>query len=364
MIEVFQAILLGSTFILSIYWLLAWVKITTYQTSQTSEVQPVSVIVCAHNELNNLKTLLPILLDQNHPDFEVIVVDDRSDDDTYDYMLEAQNDRLKNVRVDQVHDHINAKKYAITLGVKAAKNEILLFIDADCTPNSSGWIQQMTQGFLPSTDFTLGVSFYSRAKGFLNQYIRYETLLTAVNYISWAQLGNPYMGVGRNLAYRKSTFLENKGFNKYQHVTGGDDDLLVNQLAHKKNTHVVVGAASLTFSVPKQKWSSYFKQKLRHFSVSKYYKTKDKLLLGLQNLCNLLYWLSLFILASQTNLYEILGGVLLFRWVILINLNYFTSKKFGDRMNSWLVPILDIFHVAYVTITGSIAIFTKKVQWK
>ncbi|UXP30724.1 glycosyltransferase [Reichenbachiella agarivorans] len=364
MSEIFLFVLLGSTFILSIYWTVAWIKISRYSTNTSSQNQPVSVIVCAHNELDNLKELIPILQQQNHPNFEIIIVDDRSDDDTFDYMLDIKSEKLKHVRVDKVHDHINAKKYAITLGVKAAKNDILLFTDADCRPTSENWITEMTSHIQEQTKFSLGVSQYIKEKGFLNLYIRYETQQTAVNYAAWALAGNPYMGVGRNLAYRKSAFIENKGFNKFQHIMGGDDDLLVNQLANKKNTQVVLGADSLTLSVPKKTWREYFRQKLRHFSVSKYYSFKDKTLLGLQNLSNLLFWLSLIILAIQTNRYEIVLGILLFRWIMLMNLNYFTSKKFGDRINTWLVPVLDLFYVLFVTTAGTIAIFTKKVKWK
>lgn len=364
MTDIYLYILLSSTGILFIYWILGWTKIGLYRKAAQNTAQPVSIIVCAHNELHNLKLLIPKLLQQDHPDFEIIIVNDRSDDGTYDFMLETKSDRIKNVTVDQVHDHINTKKYAITLGIRAAKHDVLLFTDADCMPYSDQWIQEMTNGFTDQTDFCIGVSQYTKTKGFLNRYIRYETLLTAINYSSWALAGNPYMAVGRNLAYRKSSFLEHKGFNKFQHITGGDDDLLINQFANKKNTQVVLGADALTHSIPKTGWNTYFKQKLRHFSVSKYYSTKDKALLGLQSLSNLLYWLSLIILALQTNQYEIPLAVLGFRWIILMNLNFFTSKKVGDRMNSWLVPVLDLFYVLFVTITGTIAIFTKKVKWK
>lgn len=365
MTEILIYALLTSIGILSIYWFLALIKIGLYKKKEaSSNIEGVSVIVCAHNELDNLKELLPELESQQHPNFEIIIVDDRSDDGTYDYMLDIKSEKIKHVRVDQVHDHINAKKYAITLGVKAAKNNLLLFTDADCRPQSDQWISSMATGLSSSTQFVLGASQYFQGKGLLNALIRYETLMTACNYLSFALAGNPYMGVGRNLAYKKDLFLSNKGFNKYQHVTGGDDDLFVNQFANSKNTSVAIGEESLTHSVPKNKWGHYFSQKLRHLSVSKYYSFKDKFLLGLQSLANLVFWPSLIILALETELYPITAGVLLFRWLVLSNLNYFTSKKIGDRMNSWLVPILDLLYVLLVTVIGGIAIFTKKVKWK
>lgn len=353
----------GSLVILTIYWLVILVQILGFK-PKTKREQPVSVIVCAHNELENLKSLIPELLNQEHYDFEVIIVDDRSDDGTYDYLLENQSDKLKFARVDQVHDHINAKKFALTMGIKAASNDILLLTDADCKPSSKQWIKEMTEPFTKDTDFVIGLSPYEKGNGLLGHFIQFETQWTAMNYVGFALAGNPYMGVGRNLAYRKSAFLNNKGFSKIQHITGGDDDLLINELANKKNTRLVLGSESLTYSIPKTSWGDYLKQKTRHWSVGKYYRLKDKILLGLQNVSNLVFWLALIILAIQTNNYFIPAGLLIFRMSFITILINSTSKKFGYRMNIWLVPVMDILYAGYASIFGTIALFTKKVRWK
>ncbi|MEO9806656.1 MAG: glycosyltransferase [Reichenbachiella sp.] len=349
--------------ILIIYWTVLLIKILSYRTKPKKN-HPVSVIVCAHNELTNLKKLIPLLLEQEHSNFEVIIVDDRSDDGTYDYLLEAQSEQLKFVRVDRVHDHINAKKFALTLGIKAAVNDIVLLTDADCVPASVQWISEMTGNFVKKTEYVLGLSPYSKSSGLLGHFIQFETQWTAMNYVGFALAGNPYMGVGRNLAYRKSSFLEHKGFSTIQHIVGGDDDLLINERANKNNTRVVIGSDSLTYSIPKATWSEYIRQKIRHWSVSKYYRIKDKFLLGLQNFANLVFWLALTILAVQTNNYLIPAGMLIFRMVFVTILVNLTSKKFGYRMNIWLVPLMDILYAGYASIFGIIALLTKKVRWK
>lgn len=348
----------------TIYWGLNWIKIISHKPDENTSPVPTSIIVCAHNEIDNLKELLPILTEQDHPDFEVIVINDRSHDETYDFLLGYDHPLVKPSHVDKVHDHITAKKFAITMGVKAAKNDVLLFIDADCRPDSSLWIQQMTNGFKDETNFSLGVSFYNKEKGLLNYLIRLETLFTAINYMGFSLLGNPYMGVGRNLAYRKSLFLKNKGFNKYQGITGGDDDLFVNQLAKPKSTLSIIGADSLNHSVPKTTWSSWFTQKIRHMSVGKHYRFMDKLLLGTQTMTHSLFWVALISLALSTHDYIVPAGLFLFRLIFMAFLCHSTSKKFGDRMNIGLVPILDILYVLYISILGTKAIFTKNVRWK
>lgn len=364
MTSIFLSILIGTLVILLFFWIIPWINIGRHKKTIEETTQPVSIIVCAHNELDNLKTLIPLLEEQVHPDLEIIIVDDRSDDGTYDFMLAHKSDKVKHVRVNRVHDHISAKKYAITLGVKAASNDILLFTDADCTPNSHQWVQEMTNNMDDSKSFSIGISQYEKQDSFLNKLIRFETQQTALAYIGAALSGNPYMGVGRNLCYRKSLFLKQNGFNKYQHVIGGDDDLLVNQWATKKNTQVVLGTASNTQSVPKKTWSEYFYQKVRHISVGKFYRAKDKFLIGFQNLLNIVYWLALYILAIQSDQYYILAGVVVFRALLLTILNYYTSKKFGDRINIWFVPLLDVIYVWLISIVGLVALFTKKVKWK
>lgn len=351
-------------FIQFVYGLCILTAVLRHRKTGVTNTNPVSVIVCAHNELQNIEKLLPKLKSQNHPDFEIIIIDDRSDDGTYDFLLDAKGEQVKVVTINQVHDHINAKKFAITMGVKAAKNDILLFIDADCTPKSNNWILEMTACVQPETEFVLGVSMYEKRKGFLNLFIRYETLLTAINYIGFAICGNPYMGVGRNLAYRKSMFLKSNGFNKYQHVTGGDDDLLVNHRANKSNTMVSLGEEALTISQPRTTWSGFFQQKIRHISVSKYYRFKDKVLLGLQNMSSSLFWIALISLAIVSNQYLIPGALFLLRIILVVNLAYLTSKKLGDRINPWLLPIMDLIYVPYIMVLGSVAILTKKVKWK
>jgi len=364
MTSIFISILLSSLLILSLFWVIPWINIVRYKKPIQKKSNPVSVIVCAHNELSNLQTLIPLLEQQDHPDFEIIIVDDRSEDGTYDFMLGYESEKVKHVRVDSVHDHISAKKYAITLGVKAASHDLLLFTDADCRPNSNLWVQEMTNTMDDATSFSIGVSQYLKQDTFLNKIIRFETQQTAFAYIGSALSGNPYMGVGRNLCYRKSLFLNNNGFNKYQHVIGGDDDILVNQWGKKKNTQVVLGTESIIQSIPKKTWNEYFSQKVRHISVSKFYRAKDKMLIGFQNLLNIIYWCALYTLAVQSDQYYIIGGAVAFRILLLVNLNYYTSKKFGDRINIWFVPLLDIIYVWLISIVGLVALFTKKVKWK
>lgn len=333
----------------------------------SQEIPGVSIVISAKNELENLKRLIPLLLKQQFKSYELILVDDKSTDDSYDYLIELdQHEPLfKLVRIDSTPDHINNKKYALTLGIKAAKFDHVLLTDADCFPESEFWLNEMSLGF--TTDkkkFVIGYSQYFKAKGLLNIFIKYETMFTAIQYYGIGLLGNPYMGVGRNIAYRKSFFLDNNGFGKYKNVVGGDDDLLVNRYAKRKNTSFILSPESTIYSNPKTKLSEFILQKTRHLSVSKYYRGTDKLLLGLLTMSKIIFWIS-FIAAimSVFKTYLILAGFFLVM-VSLLTALFVLKRKTGDNSSIWMLPILDFIFIFYYISTGLKVLFTKKVRWK
>lgn len=330
-----------------------------------SAPQPVSIIICAHDEEENLRELLPLLLQQDHPEFEVIVVEDRCNDGTYDYLREATNKHpnLRMVRVQHKPDHISGKKYALTLGIKAAKYEHLLFTDADCRPAGNQWARVITSAYQPATEMVLGFSPYQKTTGWLNAFIRFEALLTAIQYLGFAWLGNPYMGVGRNLSYKKSKFLSGKGFITHQHVTGGDDDLFVNQYAKRSNTLAVATPESIVYSKPASGWKQFLHQKRRHLAAGKYYRFGDKFILGLFMLTWLASWI-LLVPAWLSGLPYFIAGVILFRVLILILLFTALTRKTGVQFELWKIPVLDFIFTFYYLVTGLRALVAKRLRWK
>ena len=356
-------------FIQLVYWILFLRAFSKRQSVQASG-EPVSVIVCAHDEEENLKELIPLLLQQEYHAFEVVVVNDRSNDNTYDYLLEATklHPRLKMVNVKDTPPHVNSKKYALTLGIRAASNDLILLTDADCRPNSMQWINSMSETFDEKTQFVLGFSPYNHAPGFLNHFIRFESLVTALQYFSFALFGNPYMGVGRNLAYRKSLFLEKKGFNNYLHVTGGDDDLFVNQHANGKNTKVQFSSAALVKSIPEKTFADFIHQKVRHLSVGKRYRAGHKILLGLFQASWFLAWvLGLTLIGLSFLDYRlalVVAGAVVLRWIFQILGIHSIVKRNGLSFKLWIIPVLDFVYPIYYISTGLVALFTQKVRWK
>lgn len=334
----------------------------------TTDPKPVSLIVCAHDEEQNLRQLLPLLMTQAYDHFEVIVVEDRSNDGSYDYLLEATQryPNLKMVRITSKPEHINGKKFALTLGIKAAKYEMVLLTDADCRPKGKHWVQEMMSRFGENTSIVLGYSPHVKLNGMLNAFIRFEGLLTGIQYIGFALLGRPYMGVGRNVAYRKSLFLDNKGFNGHQTITGGDDDLFINAHASKFNTAVSIGKKALVYTIPERTWREFYIQKLRHLSVGRFYKFSDRVVLGMFMVSWLLFWLSVgpAALVNEPWAHHGIVGLLLARWIFLISLFHSASRKMGDPFEAWKVPFLDIIYTIYYLVTGLSALKSKRIRWK
>lgn len=356
-----------SSVIIQLYFLLStYIRLIFYKKKETkTAVAPVSIIVCAFNELENLKKLLPKLYEQKHPDFEIIVVDDKSYDGTYEYLREEaqQNSLLQVATITETPEHINYKKYALLIGIKKAKHDVVLFTDADCIPATDQWASAMSAAFEKDTNIVLGYSQYEKRKGLLNAFIRYETLHTGVQYIAAALGKRAYMGVGRNLAYKKSFFLEKDGFSGFEGVMGGDDDLFVNKYATRKNTKVSIGRNSLVYSYPKTTFKEFYQQKLRHLSVGKLYRFGSKFRLGILLFTLLLFWFSFITLAIvEKEPFWLLGGFL-GRLVYLVLIYIPSGKKLGDSTNIFTLIFLDFFYLMYQFIIGIPALFAKKVKW-
>jgi glycosyltransferase involved in cell wall biosynthesis len=328
---------------------------------------PVSVIICAKNEAENLKKFLPSVISQDYPSFEIVLINDASNDDTLEVMehFSKLHDNIKIVNVKSIEAFWGNKKYALTLGIKAATNEFLLFTDADCEPVSKQWIKKMSSHFSNKKSLVLGYGAYAKIKkSFLNKLIRFETLVTAVNYFSFANLGLPYMGVGRNMAYTRKEFFNANGFINHIKIRSGDDDLFVNQIATPQNTAICISNGSFTQSTPKTTFDAWFKQKRRHVSTAKHYKLNHKILLALLYATNLLFWLLAFILLVTLFNWKIVLALFFTRIILQYVIMGASSKKLNELDLIVLVPFLEIFLIiAQLTIFIN-NLISKPNHWK
>ncbi|MFH0865895.1 MAG: glycosyltransferase [Bacteroidota bacterium] len=366
-------VLVFSFIILMAYYWCIFSRLAFYRKKTNHEGNhPVSVVICAKNEYSNLKKNLPLILEQDYTDFEVVLVNDCSDDDS-DYLLKKFSEQYSYLNVVTIKQNVNfftGKKFALAVGIKSAKNDLVLLTDADCTPKSKRWIFEMQKCFSDKKQIIIGYSGYEKRKGFLNRMIRYDTIYTAIQYLSYSLSGMAYMGVGRNLAYNKELFFKNKGFTSHYHIASGDDDLFINQVAKHGNTCIEIIPESQTFSAPKLNWPDWLRQKKRHYSTGKLYKNKHKLLLGLFPMCNLLFYTTLVFLLTQLILDFSLGNIILVSSFYFLKTasQMFIFKKCMKRLDEknllLISPVMDFIFIIINPLIAFSNFLVQDNKWK
>ncbi|MBD79649.1 MAG: glycosyl transferase family 2 [Crocinitomicaceae bacterium] len=329
-------------------WLVTSLVIFTKSKEKPHPKVPVSIIICARNESENLIQFIPKIMEQDYPEFEVVVVDDRSIDDTQVLLKAFENkyDNLKITRVQKSELHWAGKKFALTIGLKSATHQHVLLTDADCFPASDQWVKHMTAQFSKTRKIILGYGSYQKLPGVLNKLIRSETILIALQYLGLAKMGIPYMGVGRNLAYDKELFFDNRGFASHQFMPSGDDDLFINEVATPKNTNICFDQESYTLSIPESSFSAWSQQKRRHLTTSNRYSLSSKAALIYITLVRYIFYAglvtSLFFHAEWLGL--AVFGLNLFSLLIL----HYKPLKMTSSLDlmPW-IPISEIFLLLY-----------------
>jgi len=329
---------------------------------------PFSVIICARNEAGNLRRYLPgILAQQYDADWELLLVDDASTDDTPIILQELQekNPLLRVIRME--HKLLPGKKHALEQGINASKYAHILLTDADCEPAGVFWLSHMAASLNcnSETEIVLGYAPMKTAAGALNRWARFETAHTAMQYCSFALAGMPYMGVGRNLAFKKSVFERVGGFSKHRDIPSGDDDLLVNAAATATNTSICTDPAAFVFSESKTTWRQWLLQKRRHLGASSTYRPMHQLLLASLSLSLVFhYFLLLLLLLSGWNLHLLAVAYclrMLTLWIVYRGV--FSRLQCSDLLQ-W-IPVLDVLLAMYYGLAVPYyLVFSRPIVWK
>jgi glycosyltransferase involved in cell wall biosynthesis len=361
-------VLFGISWIIQMiyYWIL-YSRLAFYRGMvQDTGTKPVSVIVCAKNEYQNLLHNLPSILEQDYPDFEVIVVNDASDDDSIE-LLNSLAREYKHLRIFDLEKNLNffsGKKFPLSLGIKSAQHEIILLTDADCQPASPQWIRIMQANYDERTEVVLGYGTYKKTVGFLNQLIRYDAFMVAMQYLSFALAGSPYMGVGRNLSYKRSLFYETKGFTSHYKLKSGDDDLFINKAANRVNTKIEISPDAHTISTAKASLMQWILQKRRHYTTAHYYRPVFKFMLSIGYISKLLLYLSFITLLvlNYNDLIVLIAFSVFFisHWLILA----FCTNKMRENDLAVLSPILEIILLALTPVIYFSNLLIKQEKWK
>ena len=375
-------------FIVLVLFVLAWLvqmlyhwilfrRLAFYKKNEKSTaMEPVSVIVCARDSYEYLLDLIPAVLSQDYPDFELVIVNDCSQDQTEEYLKELarNNPKINLVNLTQNLNFFQGKKFPLSMGIKSAKHDLLLLTDADCVPTTDQWIKEMVSAYRNNTEIVVAYGPYFERKGLLNKLIRFDTLYIAMQYLSLSLAKKTYMGVGRNLSYRKSTFMKNKGFTSHYNIPSGDDDLFISQVANKRNTRVYIDAVNRVESEPKRSWGTWIRQKRRHYSTGIKYKSNINRILGLLLGSRLIYYptlVSLFILPAAFEIslgkiyyFVVIGFFALLHYITQVIIYHKSAKQLGEKhLGLAFTPIYDCFFMIFTTIIGFWSTISKPKGW-
>ncbi len=359
----------GICFVIQVlYWSLIFPRILLFRPVSSSIPKfPVSVIICARNEEVNLRKNLPLVMEQDYPDFEVIVVNDASTDGTEELLfdLQRQYPHLRSTFIRE-NEHVRAgKKLALTVGIKSAKHDWVLLTDADCSPSTDQWIYSMQRNFTANHQVVLGYGGYRRGKGLANLVSRYEAFSTALQYFGLSLAGHPYMGTGRNLAYRKSLFFKNRGFASHYDLASGDDDLFINEVARKANTGIEIRPESFTCSETEKTWKDWYYQKKRHLTTGPRYRFSTKLVVGLEPMARMGFYGVLIALLASRVLTAYILGVFVFRMLLTGVIIKLGMGRLHEKYLLLPSPLLD-FALPWVHLfmVFSNYVATKRARWK
>jgi glycosyltransferase involved in cell wall biosynthesis len=354
--------------IIQLYFYLRYFRLLAFYKKPKSDMHlehAVSVVVCARDEADEIEVNLPGILVQSYRStHEVVVVNDNSHDDTK-YLLEGLYKQFKQLHIVELKQeavHIPGKKFPLSMGIKSAKYELLLLTDADCIPASEHWLKKMQDAFLPGIEIVLGYGAYKKKKGLLNKIVRFDAFHTAIQYLSSAIAGKAYMGVGRNLAYKKELFFKHKGFAKHHHLSGGDDDLFINGAATGHNTAVVIDPEAFTYSSTPESWDEWVVQKERHNAAGKYYKAKDRLRLGFYIVSHFLYY-PIFVAALLTFDWRWVVGIFLCRMLTQAIVFGLSMKKLSESDLFPFFWLWDLWMFFYYLSFASSLWKKPKTQW-
>ncbi|MCW3124803.1 MAG: glycosyl transferase family 2 [Bacteroidetes bacterium] len=327
---------------------------------------PVSIVICAKNEAENLAHNLKVIMIQHYPKFEVIIVNDQSTDNTVEVVADffKRNDNIRLFNIKPGDKPMPGKKFALKTGVDAAQYDIVVVTDADCKPYSAHWLEHIIGAYVGGTDFVLGYSPYYKHPGVLNKIIRYENVMTAMQYMSFAQAGMPYMGVGRNMSFRKKVFTGWDPSHKSKKVQSGDDDLFVNAKAKGRTTEICTHKDSFTYSEAETTLGAWIRQKARHIGSATHYKFHHKVLLFLFALSDFLFYTTFIVLCIKSFilLFVLLSGFFVVYTKRIVTTRINTKLQQSD-LSPWLF-ILDPLYVVYLFSIFMISLFRPKQEWK
>ncbi|MFV0467405.1 MAG: glycosyltransferase [Dysgonomonas sp.] len=316
----------------------------------SSLVKPsVSVVIISKNESVSLEKNLPFVLSQDYPDFEVIVVNDGSTDESEEVLrrLEHTNPHLYHTFSPDSRD----RKLSMTIGIKATTKDVLLFTEASCKPLSDQWIEQMMEHLTDQTEVVLGYSYYEGDTSFYNRMANFDGLYFSLQYLSKAILKHPYTGTFRNLAFRRKLFFDHKGFSEVLNYDSCED-VFINKVMNKENVTVSLSQDSFT-SMVLDSYSLWKNIRVTYKRAENHFKGGRHNIFSVETLSRLLFYLVFVLLLAYGIVLEnwafvgVVGLLFAIRLLIQMIIINKAGKYFKTSTFYWSFILCDILQPFY-----------------
>lgn len=372
---VLLVILTAAFIVLCLYYGLVFFRVARFKNKKLprpdevsdSDWPSVSVVVIAHNEAEFLKESLPYLLEQDYPDFEVVVVDYTSQDDTQ-FVLRVCSENYPNLKPVNFPEDVNmfkGKKYPLSIGIKSAKKDVILLTDPDCVPKDFGWIREMMCGYMHGASIVMGYTLLKQEKTMLNAFEQYDNLVYNASFLGMAIMGNPYTASGRNLSYRRDFFFKRGAFISHYTIPEGADDLFVNQNANRSNTAIVLDPKAAIVTDAKSTFSMWHLDRMHRYATRRYYGIKNKLILSLYPLSQALFLASLLILwICGLFPWQLLLALLVVKLIWQIVSSSLLAKRFEIKKIQFFSPLFELYFLFANTILFLLTLRKKHIKWR
>ncbi|NNE26758.1 MAG: glycosyltransferase [Saprospiraceae bacterium] len=330
------------------------------RTIDTSNPPEVCILICVKNGENDLKELIPVIAKQDYSSFNILVANDHSTDDTEKALISLQSE-FKNLTYFNVKQEAPGKKQAIIEALPKIDSEWILFTDVDCRPVSDQWIKDMIlEAHQDHKSICLAYSPYLHDQSLLSRWVAFENWLIGVLYLSFAKIGKPYMGVGRNMAVRKSVYLK-EHLQSHLHLNSGDDDLTLQAILSNDNYTIQLKNTSFTYTTPPLNLRDYVHQKRRHYTTASEYATELKIALSIFPVSQISFYLSAVFLLFK---FPMVGAYfLIIRWLLIYPIQKRLQGILELKLGFIWFIVFDIILVAFYTIFSLSFILPKPKKW-
>ena len=297
-----------------------------------AEKKPLSLILTIRNEEENLKNNLPKILSLENIDFEMVVVDDFSQDNSY-LILGLLKDRYKRLTISALNQETKfSTKLALNIAIKATNNKWILTVPVSLAEVAAEWLDYISQATNNEKNVVIGYSTVARSKGFYNRLTRIENYFSYLKSTGYILNGIPFVYSVENVAFQKEKYFEIGGFGQKVTEHYANLELVINSFIRKKTTAVLFNKESSIRKTEVVKRADYFDLLKKSIRIESHLSSSKRVILFLIEFGKLLFLpIAAFVIVLLPELWIILAGLMGFIFTPYLFIIKITQNRLNER---------------------------------